>query len=294
MRRSWSLAVGLALLVIVLVGVLASLSIESPATYGPWLTAVTAAGTCLATIFVAVQAYLTRAAIETAEQASHLSAQLLSEAIRTRIDSRTPSLHLRAVSDVVPWPPLEPSDVGDAQPLTPGQEYHLPKAASDRIRIVVPLELTNRSNDDVDVNVSEIVEATWNQQAPRPTKIHAPAGSKVHLQLVIERSVSEWADIAQARENGDGSSVTIGHLWFSDRFDQGVIDRWEVHFGGTPLIRDPQRDGVWRVRPTAHDLANGQPMLGALVLPASRTYYLSKADLPRLLPEVAAAPAEST
>lgn len=98
--------------------------------------------------------------------------------------------------------------------------------------------------------------------------------------FVVERTVSEWVEIAKRREAGDGSDEGHASIIVDDGFDDGVSDTYDIVQGGCPLRPSPQRDGQW-ILDTGYD----GPMhrVGIAFLPMRRRYFVSKIgneDLP--------------
>ncbi|MFC7596414.1 hypothetical protein ACFQU3_13935 [Terrabacter sp. GCM10028922] len=238
-------------------------------------TALSAIGSCAAAIVVAAQTYFTRRAVEETAAATIVSKRMMGEAVKARLDARAPHITVTRAQDIL-WPPYEPSDFGEAQPLPPGHEYHLPRDGSSRIQARLHLSITNHASWPVTLLLEGIVPAGWNEQKAPPAAAEVSPNASEDFFALATRTVAEWVMIAEGRRAGDPGPETAASVTYVEDDDEAVMDRWDVLIGGTPLTPVPQQDGLWRLSDGPRSDLSGHSAIDGLVQIKRREYFLSR------------------
>lgn len=253
---------------------------SDPATGLEWFIAISTGTSALATAsaaaFVARQTVWTRRAVEVAESGMKLSQTMAVEATKARLDAR--AIHITVQpTNPVEWPPLEPSDSGQPQPLPFGQTYHLPGDGQQRLLLRVPIRIRNHSDQSVVVMTSGLVPHDWlpSQAVPQTFELK-PRDFEVRY-FQVSRSIAEWAE-GYRNAPDVGVPEANGTVGYSDPYDDGVIDEWTIVLAGRPVVPVPQKDGLWQIATEQRLDIPSMPSAVGLVMPMTRRYYASKAN----------------
>jgi len=216
---------------------------------------------------------LTRAAQGAAEQSLAAAVQLAAEAARSRRDARAPRIDVRLEGEP-DWPPLEPSPIGEPQPLL-GTEYRVPRDEDRRVLVRQRLLITNQEAYPVALQAIQIVPADAPGVMNVPL-VHVPPGETVSLLCQEARSLRAWIEVAEDREAGRPGAEVVGGLWHSDSYDDGVVDYWRVRIGGCPVRSIPAETGGWFV--VSGWVTGATAPLDSGLDPRRRRYFMSKAE----------------
>jgi hypothetical protein len=255
-------------------------------------TAVAATATAASAVVIAWQAVQTKRSAKAAEDSVEVSRQTLNlahderesseaalaasrtialEAARERRDARARRLHI----DIVAEPQvLSPQVIGDAQTLVPGREFQ--RSRDDSVRILIRQEIRVLVVGDQRIWIS-----AQNLRNPGLNESSSgwllEAGHNYAFEFDTDRSLAEWAAIAEDRETtrgmGDYNVATIG---VDDNFDDGVIDSYEVWLVGTPIVPVSDKQGAWVINMAKTEY--GYPPVVANRRPMKRRYYISKSN----------------
>ena len=237
-------------------------------------TGVSALATTAAAIIIGVQSRYTRRAVEVAERGTALSHAMAAETMKMRLDARAPQLTVETRGDVE-WSPLEPA-LADHRPTSPERLYYLPRDRSEPILVRMPIRISNHSGTSVRIDISKgVVPDDWTAGTHKPDEWELPAGCAGDFFVQEVRSVNDWVDSQHHLGSVGPDDPIVGHVRHSDPHDDGVVDSWEIHLIGTPLVHDPDRDGAWKLADRA-TVSSGHPAMAGEVRPMRRDYYLSK------------------
>lgn len=251
---------------------------SDPASGIEWFIAVSTGASALATAtaaaVVARQTFWTRRAVEVAEGGTKLSQTMAVEATKTRLDLRAVHIIVQSQGEVE-WPPLEPSDFGQPQPVQVGRTYHLPGDGNERLLLRVPILIYNHSDHRVALMISGMVPQDWipSQRVPE-TLVVDPEEYAVYF-FQVSRSVAEWAE---GYRNAPDVGVPEAHgtVGYSDPYDDGVIDEWTLVLAGRPVVPVPNKDGLWQIATEQRLDIPSMPSAVGLVRPMTRRYFASK------------------
>jgi anti-sigma28 factor (negative regulator of flagellin synthesis) len=223
---------------------------------------------------------LTQSALDVAQKEERHTRQLIIETIKARIDAGTYPLTVTVDPSAV-WPPLEPSISGGApNPLPTNMVYRLPKDADNRIIVRARFDIRNQGSDLVTVKFNDPWVGSDGIGGEQPVKAGAmslASGRRLDGYFEVDRSVAEWAEIAQYRLTGQVIEDSVRAITLDDESDTGAIDWYEIVIGGTPLIAIDDEQGGWRISPGQYlDFEKNAPVMGVVAHPRKRVYYLSK------------------
>jgi len=245
-------------------------------------TGASALGTCAATIVIAYQAIMTKRAVDVAQLGADVSRDIAAETIKTRLDARARVSLEVIMNGEVEWPPLEPSDFGDAQPIPLGTEYHLPRDKAKRLTIRMPVRFQNLTARTLSLQLNQLAPTHWLGRERAPSTWTLDPNAAYDMVVYEERSVEEWAAIYVDRANGLPGAGTNAMISHSDDYEDGVVDRWELELGGTPLSPALDRGDTWLLPTGPNEDATGRSNIGGVLYPMERRYFLSKRQGKRL------------
>jgi len=251
---------------------------SDPATGLDWFIAVSTGTSALATAsaaaFVARQTFWTRRAVEVAENGTMLSQTMAVEATKARLDARAVHITVQPTNPVE-WPPLEPSDFGQPQPVQIGRTYHLPSDGEQRLLLRVPIRIRNHSDQSVVVMTSGLVPHDWLPSQALPQELELGPRDFNVMYFQVSRSIAEWAE--GYRNAADvGVPEANGTVGYSDPYDDGVIDEWTLVLAGRPVVPVPKKDGLWQIATEQRLDIPSMPSAVGLVRPMTRRYFASK------------------
>lgn len=220
-------------------------------------------------------------ALELARTEEGHTRTLIAEAVKARIDQNTPSVILVAGKPL--WPPVSTLAAPDHAPeeLHPGTAFTMPRDADRQVFVRQPLTIYNNADQPVELRC---YEALFDQETDESVGevFTIPARSDLKGYFVVQRSLGEWVDIAEKREQGDPGPEHRFQLTYTGQSDTGAIDRWYVQTGGIPVERIPNERGGWRIAELAsHSPYNAGVMtdvMAASVFPREREYWLSRTN----------------
>ncbi|MEV0789399.1 hypothetical protein [Kribbella sp. NPDC050459] len=223
---------------------------------------------------------LSRSALEVARTEEGHTRRLIVEAIKTRIDANAHPLSV-FINHSAEWPPLEPSiSGGQANPLPTDRIYRLPKDGGELILVRFGFRINNLGGHSVTVNINDAWigdDGTGGNQTVAAGEQCVLPNSALDGFFEIQRTVSEWVEIARRRQDGHPGEETTWTVTLSDDSETGAIDRFELVAGGTPLVKVENEEGGWRLSPGQYkDYARSSPVMAAVELPRKRDYYLSR------------------
>jgi len=259
----------------------------------PWVVAA-AIGTIGSALFVAWQAYETRRAVKAGQRGADLSRVMAIEAVKTRLDSRAPRLNVIAAPTNNEVVYAESTMGGEPQQWPTGTPLQRSRDDSAGLVVGAQFEISNNGDDTVEVSLIGSVRVLCSPMAPHRslpgvTLVQLRPGEKCEFRLELSQRLAQWADEWDAwRAQGTAGGVAPGSVICSDRYDDGVVDVWDLEVTCFPVTRVDGDLGKWRVR---HGSEGDPPTVSALVQPKPRQYYLSKRTS-QLLPvsELPAAP----
>lgn len=202
---------------------------------------------------------------------------LIAEAVKSRIDANTPSVTL--VVGKPSWPPVRTLG-GYAKPpeeLPPGTTFTMPRDTNLGVFVRQVVTIHNARDHPIELRTAGAWHdaATWE---PLGELFTVPAGGHVCGHYVVQRSLGEWVDIAERRENGDPGPEHRFELIYLDQADTGAIDNYEVVTGGVPIERVPGELGGWRIAELASGPYNHNDVMSSAVMPRRRRYWLSRTN----------------
>ncbi|WP_328996329.1 hypothetical protein OG394_16925 [Kribbella sp. NBC_01245] len=203
---------------------------------------------------------------------------IIEETIKARIDNHAQWLNVDAPVSAS-WPPYEPSIAGgEANRIGLDRTYRLPRDRDSRIIVRQLFTVLNEHPRGImlGMNAWDVIgeEVTTSLG---PGRYWIAANSRMDGSFDIERTLSEWVAIAEARANGGAGDQYTYTVTAYDNRDAGAIDSYDIIVGGSPVVPIENEVGGWRLHPAQfRDFARKDPVLGAVALPGTRRYYLSK------------------
>jgi hypothetical protein len=244
-------------------------------------TVLAAVATTASAVVIAWQAWETRRTAAATEKTLVVGQESLStskalavEALRTRLDARGQALRVHVAPPA--WPPLQPSDFGDAQPLPHGHTYRMSRDRDEQLVLRAELEIRNEGNRDATLVLIPPLRPQG-ESGPYPPHGYqrvVPRGGRLQATLEEARPISQWVQNWDDAQAGRPPSVVIvAEIVCSDGFDEGVIDRWRIELTGRPIRPIDGDDSGWALN---HQLDAAPRPISATVPPQERLYYLSK------------------
>lgn len=244
-------------------------------------TVLAAVATTASAVVIAWQARETRRTAAATEKTLTVSQESLStsralaaEALRTRLDARGQAVQIHV--DHPEWPPLEPSDFGDPQPLPYGHTYRMSRDRDQQLMLRASLLIVNEGDSDARLTLTSPLRPVG-KSGPYPAsgyQLVVSPGERLEARIEEARPISQWVENWVDDQAGNPPSVVIvAEIICSDRFDEGVIDRWRIELTGRPIRPMEGDDSGWALN---HQLDSAPSPLSATVPPQERLYYLSK------------------
>jgi len=209
------------------------------------------------------------------ERSVHYSQLVALEAARQRRDVRLPSLHIDTSTN-----PVRVFRVGvdgpEREPLSDAS-FRLPDDNDQKVMAMTTVTVrVGEGSPAVTLAYHGDLEP-W-ARTPGSAGGDSPtvaAGESRDLRFSTTRTVEEWVAIADVREQGNPGPENSAMVVLSDLFDDGVIDRYELCMGGTPLHRRSPGDSlaVFDMSPTN---ALGWLPVAVSLTPGQRQYFVSK------------------
>jgi hypothetical protein len=255
---------------------------------GAIATSVAAFVTAVSAVIIALQTRATRKAAEAGEKTAKLAAEsldisrrqqsnthfLVLEAVKSRIDANLPRITVTTKSQMK-WPPLEPSDFGDAQPWRSPDPYRMPRDAQSRLLVRVPVSIANDGPKTVSVAMSPGLVSGREVQ----TEAILKPGTALAGEFEVNHSISEWVAIWEERERErNGGPETTFTVTYIDPADTGAIEHHRVVFGGTILVPVTNETGAWELLPGPHARVGDVCGIGWSAQPTKRRYFLSRTN----------------
>jgi hypothetical protein len=244
-------------------------------------TVLAAVATTASALVIAWQAWETRRTAAATEKTLAVGQESLStskdlavEALRTRLDARGQALRVHVTQ--TSWPPLQPSDFGDPQPLPYGHTYRMSRDRDEQLMLRASFEIVNEGDRDATLSLHPPLRPLG-ESGPYPPYGYdrvVPGGGRLEARLEEARPISQWVQNWDDAEAGKPPSVIIvAEIICSDGFDEGVIDRWRIELTGRPIRPIEGDDSGWALN---HQLDSAPSPISATVPPQERLYYLSK------------------
>lgn len=265
-------------------------------------TAISSIATSVAILGVAWQANETRKtaretrrtaevateSLEIARESVQISRDLSLEAIKNRLDSRSPRLKVFAAptstertrsSSAVQhsgdlgneWPMdrVFRRTEDDHQYLTLGAQFAVENQgdATAEVWIDGPVNWLRPSGPSVKFDPSRVI-------------VTLTPGERCEFRLEKTLPLQEWAEAWTTRSN-DGNQEparTIGEVICSDSHDDGVIDRWKLEMWCYPVEPKPGDIAGWVLRPSQIATTPDPPVVTTYVGKQRRDYYFSKEE----------------
>lgn len=223
--------------------------------------AIGAAATVLSAAVIGWQSFETRRSAAKAGQSVLISQELLYESKRERIDARFPDILCetdgRGFRDEIVG--------GERKSVAYRREFSV-KADGHRVfRVGVDVKLTNNGPDPVQIHFSVPV---FQSEDRFLSEYKLVGGGYFAFTYFITRTVREWIELAEARENGDTSNTHIQTVSYGGPGDADADESVEVVCSGSLLERVTGSTEDWRV--------SQEDKLNVVVGPSIRTYWLSR------------------
>lgn len=263
---------------------------------GAIATSAAAAVTAVSAVIIMFQTRATRKAAEAGEstaQAATASLELsriqqrqtmfmMQESIKMRIDSAMPQISVTTHS-AIEWPPLVPSDYGQAQPYKSTGPFRMPKDKDQRLLLRVPVAIYNDSGKTVSLTFNRPLRQ--NNDEARTDLVLRPDAVFINASFEVNKSVGDWVAIYQEREKTRaGGPQEIFDARYFDSNDTGAIETFRIVFEGSILKPLESEDGAWILAETIYG-KHDPTSIGWSVQPVKRRYYLSRSgnlELPEI------------
>lgn len=244
-------------------------------------TVLAAAATSVSAFVIAWQAWETRRTAAATEKTLGVSQDSLStsralavEALRTRLDARGQAVRIHVAQPE--WPPLQPSDFGEPQPLPHGTTYRTSRDRDVQLMLRASLTIVNEGDRDATLNLHPPLRPVG-ESGPFPPYGYervVPSGGRLEASLEEARPISQWVQNWDDAEAGKPpSAIIVAEVICSDGFDEGIVDRWRIELTGRPIRPIDGDDSGWALN---HQLDSAPRPISAIVHPQERLYYLSK------------------
>jgi hypothetical protein len=261
-------------------------------------TAVAAVATATATMATSVSAALiawqaketrntagaARESVDVGRASVEVGQNVVTEAIKTRLDARAPKLTVTASSakgEVARGRPLR--DSGRLENAWP-REREFRRTADDYKYLSLGAQFGVQNEGDRTVRVTVSGSIHWlrpnlniaERISEDAVAVDLAPGDACEFRLEDGRPLHEWVEAWEGRRSGDNRhAIRPGRVSCSDPYDDGVIDQWTLEVVAYPVEPKPDDLAAWVLRPTINE-PDGPPVVSAFVLPQQRRYYLSK------------------
>lgn len=249
-------------------------------------TVLAAVATTSSAVVIAWQAWETRRTAAATEKTLTVGQESLStskalavEALRTRLDARGQAVRIHIAEPE--WPPPQPSDFGDPQPLPYGTTFRMSRDREVPLMLRATVEIVNEGDRDATLNLHPPLRPVG-ESGPFPPYGYErvlPRGGHLEATLEEARPIVQWVQNWEDAQAGKlPSAIIVAEVICSDGFDEGIVDRWRIELTGQPIRPMEGDDSGWALN---HQLDSAPRPVSAVVLPQERLYYLSKrADQP--------------
>ncbi|MCF6509523.1 hypothetical protein E9549_19260 [Blastococcus sp. MG754426] len=199
---------------------------------------------------------------------------LIAEAIRTRIDAKTPTLTLRPEPPI--WPPVRrlADNLRPDEALPPGTAFTMPRDREIPILVRQPLTVHNATDQPMDLTAN-LPLYDRESRGLIGQQITVPGRYSLRVYHVIQQTLGEWVASAELREKGEPGLEWRLQFNYVDQADTGAMDTYEVATGGLPIERVPQELGNWRIAKLRLE-GSAFDVIDSSVLPRRRRYWLSR------------------
>ena len=199
---------------------------------------------------------------------------LIAEAVRTRIDASTPTLTL--IVGKPTWPPIRTiGALGQPPEEVPvGTHFVMPRDAGVPIHVRQLVGVLNSTDRPVELHGPGWFDP--NSHLPIGNKFQVSAQGELWGYYVWQRTLGEWVESAEQREQGISGPEYRFELIYVDQADTGAIDNYVVVMGGVPIERVPGELGGWRIAELSGEPHSAVDAMDSVVQPRQRRYWLSR------------------
>jgi hypothetical protein len=221
---------------------------------------------------------LNRSSLELTRKEESNTRILITEAVRTRIDSASPRMTL-TLDEAPVWPPFEPLVASNDEPqlLTPiAKVFRMPRDKDERLIVRQFFLLRNDSAQAMSITMPR-----WRPLGPNSrwqSGVHQlPPGSSSRGMFDFEESISYWVEKVNYAQTGlTQVSEQIFTFQYNDNADCGVTDTIHIEMWGTPLWPVSGEDGAYQVVDSPTGTYDSYVGLSFITKPLIRTYWLSR------------------